>query len=66
MVKKLVSTAVDIVKHPEKYRKGFVVPAAVLVYTLSTYLGADSKTTLEVISTLAALGVYQVPNARTA
>jgi hypothetical protein len=63
MAKKLVSTVVDLVKHPDKYRKGFVVPAAILVYALSSYLGADSKTVLEVEMVLTSYGVYRIPNA---
>lgn len=63
LVQKIRSTVADIVKNPAKYRKGAVVPAAALVYAVSTHFGANSSEALEVISGLTALGVYVAPNA---
>jgi len=62
MVKKLIATALDVVRNPAKYRKGFVVPASILVYAVSQYAGADSSLTLKVVAVLAAAGVYGVKN----
>lgn len=62
MLAKLFALVKDVTTHPEKYRKGFVVPAAIVVYAVSQYAGADSTITLEVVATLAALGVYRIPN----
>lgn len=63
LVKKIRSTVADIVKNPTKYKKAAVVPAAALVYAVSTHFGVNSSEALEVISVLTALGVYSVPNA---
>jgi hypothetical protein len=63
LVQKIRSTVADIVKHPAKYRKAAMVPAATLVYVVSVQFGVDSTITLEVVSALTALGVYSVPNA---
>lgn len=60
---KIKNRLVDIVTHADKYRKAAIVPAGIIVYVVSTYLGASSTITLEVIGVLTALGVYQVPNA---
>lgn len=64
IVKKLVAVAVDVKKNPAKYRKAAIVPAAVVVYAVSSYLGADSTVTLDVVAVLTAAGVYGVPNAK--
>lgn len=63
MLKRLKALVKDVIVNPDKYRKGLVVPAAIVVYEVSLYAGADSSITLKVITVLAALGVYRIPNA---
>lgn len=60
---KLVALIKDVVHDPAKYRKAAVVPAGVLVYVISTYFGADAHVTLDIVTVLAAAGVYKIPNA---
>lgn len=45
-------------------KKAIVPLASLVVYVVSTYFGADSQTTAEVILILTSLGVYRVANVR--